>query len=127
MINIEERSSMDCLFCSIVAGEIPAKRVFEDEHVIVFRDISPQAPAHLLIIPRAHIASLDALADSGLDEPGQDALLGRMHRIAAKVARSEGLDRGYRTVINTGPDGGQTVSHLHVHLLGGRAMHWPPG
>lgn len=118
---------MDCLFCSIVAGEIPAKRVFEDEHVIVFRDISPQAPAHLLIIPRVHIASLDALADSGLDQPGQDALLGRMHRIAAKVARSEGLDRGYRTVINTGPDGGQTVSHLHVHLLGGRAMHWPPG
>ena len=114
---------MDCLFCKIVSGEIPAQKIHEDDQAIAFRDIHPQAPVHVLVVPRKHVASLDHL-----DESSEHKLvLGHLHALAAKIARSEGLDRGYRTVINTGPDGGQTVAHLHVHLLGGRALTWPPG
>ena len=112
---------MPCLFCKIVAGEIPSNKVFEDDLTYAFRDINPQAPTHILIVPRKHIASL---AES---EAADRDLLGYLHLVAARIAKSEGLSKGYRTVINTGPDGGQTVDHLHVHLLGGRAMSWPPG
>jgi histidine triad (HIT) family protein len=112
---------MPCLFCKIIAGEIPSKKVFEDELTYAFRDINPQAPTHVLIVPRKHIVSL---AESHAKD---QELLGYLHLIAAKIAASEGLSNGFRTVINSGPDGGQTVDHLHVHLLGGRAMGWPPG
>jgi histidine triad (HIT) family protein len=112
---------MVCLFCKIVAGEIPSKKVFEDDLTYAFRDINPQAPTHVLVVPRKHIASL-AVASAEDQE-----LLGYLHLVAARIANSEGLSKGFRTVINTGPDGGQTVDHLHVHLLGGRAMLWPPG
>ena len=109
-----------CLFCRIVRGEIPVSTIAENEHAIAFRDISPQAPVHVLVVPRRHVASL-AEADNAL-EVGAIALL------AAQVARAEGIDgSGYRTVMNSGADGGQTVHHLHMHLLGGRAMKWPPG
>jgi histidine triad (HIT) family protein len=112
---------MPCLFCKIVAGEIPSKKIFEDDLTYAFRDINPQAPTHVLIVPRKHIASL---AETGDED---QALLGYLHLVAARIARSEGLAKGFRTVINTGSDGGQTVDHLHVHLLGGRPMSWPPG
>jgi histidine triad (HIT) family protein len=112
---------MPCLFCKIVAGEIPSKKVFEDDLTYAFRDINPQAPTHILIVPRKHIASL---AES---EAADQDLIGYLHLVAARIAKSEGLSKGFRTVINTGSDGGQTVDHLHVHLLGGRAMSWPPG
>jgi histidine triad (HIT) family protein len=111
----------DCLFCKILAGEIPANRVYEDEHSIAFPDINPQAPTHLLIIPKEHRASpAKALAE-------HEPLLGHLLTVAADLARTHKLEKGYRIVINTGEDGGQTVHHLHVHLLGGRPMHWPPG
>ncbi len=112
---------MACLFCKIVAGEIPSKKVFEDDLTYAFRDINPQAPTHILVVPRKHIASLAEL------EPTDRDLIGYLHLVAGRLAKSEGLAKGYRTVINTGSDGGQTVDHLHVHLLGGRAMTWPPG
>jgi histidine triad (HIT) family protein len=111
----------DCLFCKIVAGTIPAKRVYEDELCLCFADIHPQAPTHLLLISKQHIASL---AEAG---EGDAALLGHLMAKTAEVARSAGLERGYRVVVNTGADGGQTVDHLHLHLLGGRHMGWPPG
>jgi histidine triad (HIT) family protein len=111
----------DCLFCKIVAGTIPAKRLYEDELCLVFADIHPQAPTHLLVIPKEHIASL---ADAG---ETHTPLLGYLMAKAADVARDAGLSRGYRVVVNTGQDGGQTVDHLHLHVLGGRAMEWPPG
>lgn len=111
----------DCLFCKILAGEIPANRVYEDENAIAFPDINPQAPTHLLIIPKEHLASqTKVLAE-------HEQLLGHLLVVAAELARTHKLDKGYRVVINTGEDGGQTVHHLHVHLLGGRPMHWPPG
>jgi histidine triad (HIT) family protein len=113
--------SADCLFCKIVAGTIPAKRVYEDELSLGFADINPQAPTHLLVIPKEHIAS------QAHAEEEHAALLGHLMAKAAEMARKAGLDRGYRVVINTGPDGGQTVDHLHLHLLGGRHMSWPPG
>jgi histidine triad (HIT) family protein len=112
----------DCLFCRIVAGAIPSQKVFEDEHVIAVRDINPQAPVHVLLLPKRHIASiLDAKeSDSGL--------LGRIALVAVTIARQEGLaERGFRLLTNTGPDGGQAVAHMHFHLLGGRKMGWPPG
>jgi histidine triad (HIT) family protein len=112
---------MACLFCKIVAGEIPSKKVFEDDLTYAFRDINPQAPTHILVVPRKHIGSLAESEAAGKD------LIGYLHMVAARIAKSEGLSKGFRTVINTGPDGGQTVDHLHVHLLGGRAMTWPPG
>ena len=113
--------SSDCLFCKIVSGAIPATRLFEDELCLCFADINPQAPTHLLLIPKEHIASTAHLGEE------HAALLGHLVAKAAEVARSAGLDRGYRIVINTGADGGQTVDHLHLHLLGGRHMTWPPG
>lgn len=103
----------DCIFCKIVAGEIPADIVHQDDEVIVFRDINPKADVHLLLVPRAHVASLDELT------PEHDALVARMMRMLPQLAREQGLDRGYRTIINTGPGGGQEVPHLHIHLLGG--------
>jgi histidine triad (HIT) family protein len=110
----------DCLFCRIVRGEIPAKLVAEDEHSVAFRDITPQAPVHILIIPREHVASLNQATDA--------AMLGRLSLMAADLARKEGIsESGYRTVVNTNAAAGQTVFHVHLHLLGGRSMHWPPG
>lgn len=113
--------SSDCLFCKIIAGSIPSNRVYEDEFCIVFPDINPQAPTHLLVIPKQHIASL-AKAD-----PEHTPLVGHLMAVATQIARGHKLDRGYRIVVNTGDDGGQTVHHLHLHLLGGRSMAWPPG
>ena len=113
--------SPDCLFCKIVAGSIPAKRLYETPEVLAFPDLHPQAPVHVLVIPKRHLAShAHAL-------PEDAALLGTLLTEAGTIARAQGLDGGYRLVVNTGPDGGQTVDHLHVHLLGGRAMGWPPG
>lgn len=110
----------DCLFCRIVRGEIPAKLVAEDEHCVAFRDINPQAPTHVLVIPREHVPSLNEATDA--------AAIGRLSLMAARIAREEGLaERGYRTVVNTNADAGQTVFHIHLHLLGGRRMGWPPG
>ena len=111
----------DCLFCRIVAGEVPATRLHEDDLVIAIRDINPQAPTHVLVLPVAHIASAADLTDD--DGP----LLGRLFAVAARLARDEGLVGGWRLVTNVGPDGGQSVDHLHLHLLGGRRMTWPPG
>jgi histidine triad (HIT) family protein len=112
----------DCIFCKIVAGEIPATKIFEDERAVAFRDLNPQAPTHALVIPRAHVASLDEAVEE------DEALLGHLLLVAARVARAAGhADGGYRTVINTGADAGQTVFHIHVHLLGGRRLTWPPG
>jgi histidine triad (HIT) family protein len=111
----------DCLFCKIVAGTIAAKRVYEDDQTIAFADINPQAPTHLLVIPKRHIGSLAGAAAE--DTP----LLGHLMAAAAEIARMLGLGNGYRIVANTGDDGGQTVHHLHLHLLGGRRMTWPPG
>ena len=109
-----------CLFCRIARGEIPAKMIVNNKEIAAFRDISPQAPTHILIIPKKHIASLDDANDPNL--------LGQMLAMAAALARQEGIAKtGYRTVINTGNDGGQSVDHLHIHLLGGRQMTWPPG
>ncbi len=111
-----------CLFCKIAAGTVPADLVHSDHRVVAFRDIGPRAPVHVLVVPREHIASL---ADA--DERHVD-VLGSLLLVARKIAIEQGLsERGYRTVINTGVDGGQTVQHLHVHVLGGRAMEWPPG
>jgi histidine triad (HIT) family protein len=110
----------DCLFCRIIKKEIPASIVAEDEYCIAFRDINPQAPVHILVIPREHIASLNDSKDP--------LAIGRMHLMAARIARAEGIkDRGYRAVVNTNADAGQTVFHMHLHLLGGRRMNWPPG
>ena len=111
----------DCLFCKIAAGEIPSDRVYEDDDVIVFRDINPRAPTHVLAIPRRHIADAHALTDA--DAPVLAALFGALSRMADQA----GLERGYRIVTNVGPESGQSVFHLHFHLLGGRAMSWPPG
>ncbi len=111
----------DCLFCGIVAGEIPATVVQEDARFVAFRDIGPQAPTHVLVIPREHHADLGALVAAA------PALAGELMAAAVKVAEQEGLDAGYRLVLNTGRDGGQTVDHVHAHVLGGRRMTWPPG
>ena len=112
----------DCLFCKIASGAIPASRVFEDDVCIAFNDISPQAPTHILIIPRQHIDSLDKA------QTGDRDTLGQLLQAAAKISRDRGFaDDGYRVVINTNADGGQTVFHLHVHLLGGRPFVFPPG
>lgn len=112
----------DCLFCRIAAGTIPSERVAESEHVLAFRDIQPQAPTHVLLIPKVHAADSAALLG-----PAHAALLAEMFALAAKVAADEGLSGGWRLVTNVGEDGGQSVAHLHLHLLGGRAMGWPPG
>lgn len=112
---------MSCLFCSIVAGEIPATIVFENDELLAFRDINPQAPTHVLIIPKKHIVGIDQATEADTE------IIGYCHLIAAKIARERNLEHGFRTVYNVGPHAGQTVFHLHLHLLGGRQMHWPPG
>ncbi len=112
---------MDCLFCKIVNKEIPAQIVFEDDRVIAFNDISPQAPHHVLVIPKKHIATTNEISDE------DTALVGRMHQAAAEIAESLGFAKdGYRSVLNCNAHGGQTVYHIHLHLLGGKALGWPP-
>ena len=113
---------MDCLFCKIVAGEIPADIVYESETVLAFRDINPQAPTHVLIIPRRHIATINELEESDRDT------IGNLYLAAKEIAADEGLsESGYRVVMNCNRGAGQSVFHIHLHLLGGRAMTWPPG
>ncbi len=113
---------MSCLFCRIVSGEIPAKKVFEDDDVVAFEDINPQAPLHVLVVPRTHVATLNDLGDD------HDRLVGVMVRRAAAIAEARGVSaRGYRTVFNCNGDAGQTVFHIHLHVLGGRTLAWPPG
>lgn len=112
----------ECLFCKIVAGEIPGAIVYQDDHVVAFKDINPQAPMHVLIVSRRHIPTLNDLV------PSDDALMGEMVRRAAALAAENGYaEGGYRTVFNCNPDAGQTVFHIHLHVLGGRRMGWPPG
>jgi histidine triad (HIT) family protein len=111
-----------CLFCRIVAGEVPADLLHQDEVCVVLRDINPQAPTHVLVIPREHMESLNEASHK------DEALLGHLLRVGARIANDEGhAEDGYRTVINTGAGAGQSVFHLHVHVLGGRSMNWPPG
>jgi histidine triad (HIT) family protein len=113
---------MSCLFCQIVEGKIPATKVYEDDRIVAFDDINPQAPMHVLVVPRAHVATVNDLT------PAHDALVGAMLRCAARIATERGFDaRGYRTVVNCNAQAGQTVFHLHMHVLGGRALAWPPG
>ena len=112
----------DCLFCKMIAGIIPVKPLYDDEEMIVIQDINPQAPLHALVIPKTHIPSLNDLTGE------HDALVGRMLRRAAAIAHSKGYDvGGYRTLFNTGSEAGQSVFHIHLHVLGGRSMSWPPG
>jgi histidine triad (HIT) family protein len=112
----------DCLFCRIVAGDVPSTRVHEDDEIIAFRDIAPRAPTHILVIPRRHIASAADLTEA--DGP----MLGRLFAVTAQIARDQGIaEGGYRIVSNVGTWGGQTVAHLHLHLMGGRPFVWPPG
>jgi histidine triad (HIT) family protein len=113
--------SADCLFCKIAAKKIPSKIVYEDEDVFAFEDIGPQAPTHILICPRKHFASLSEAT------PQDQSVLGKIQLVAAELAKKLKLGEGYRTVVNTGAGAGQSVFHLHLHLLGGRAFHWPPG
>jgi diadenosine tetraphosphate (Ap4A) HIT family hydrolase len=113
----------DCIFCKIVSGDIPSDKVYEDEAIVAFRDLAPQAPVHVLVIPKKHIASLDEVTESPEDRELLGHLMSRIRAIAAQL----GLENGYRLVANTGEDGMQTVQHLHFHLLGKRKMTWPPG
>ena len=112
---------MDCIFCRIIRWEIPAARLYEDEQAIAFADIAPEAPVHFLVVPKQHLVSLGHVAH------GDAPLLGHLLAVAADLAAKQGLASGFRTVINSGEEGGQTVSHLHIHVMGGRQMHWPPG
>jgi len=118
-----ERTMTDphCLFCRIVRAELPAKRIYEDDHVFAFEDIHPKAPTHVLVVPKKHIVGLKEA------EPGDAEVIGRCHLVAAQIARERKIENGYRTVLNVGPESGQSVFHLHVHLLGGRRLTWPPG
>lgn len=112
----------DCLFCKIISGEIPGHLVYEDQEVVAFKDINPQAPLHLLIVPRRHIATINDLS------PADDTVIGNMLRCAAVLAKKHGYaERGYRTLMNCNRDAGQTVFHIHLHLLAGRSFGWPPG
>jgi histidine triad (HIT) family protein len=113
---------MSCLFCRIVAGEIPARKVFEDDEVVAFEDINPQAPMHVLVVPRAHVATLNDVTVE------HEVLAGRLLRRGAAIARERGYaERGYRAVFNCNAEAGQTVFHIHLHVLGGRRLGWPPG
>lgn len=111
----------DCIFCKIAAGEIPSTKVYEDDLCLAFRDLNPQAPTHILVIPKDHIQSVDEINESN------EAVVGHIFSVIAKVAKDEGLDKGYRVVSNIGEQGQQTVPHLHFHIIGGRDMTWPPG
>ncbi len=112
---------MDCLFCRIMRGELPAKKIYDDQDIFVFEDIRPQAPTHVLIVPKKHIEGLDKAS-------AEDAeIIGKCHLVAAQIARDRDIEDGYRTVYNVGPGAGQSVFHLHLHLLGGRPLGWPPG
>jgi histidine triad (HIT) family protein len=111
----------DCLFCRVIRGDIPSKKVYEDDQVYAFEDINPQAPTHFLIVPKEHIPGLK-------EAKAEDAeIIGYLNLTAAKLAEQRNLNNGYRTVLNVGPDAGQSVFHIHLHLLGGRHMAWPPG
>ena len=112
---------MDCVFCKIAKGEIPSKKAYEDDQILAFYDLDPQAPVHILLIPKAHIASANELTEEN------SAVVSHIFLTAAKLAKELGLEKGYRIVNNCGEDGGPTVQHLHFHLLGGRSMKWPPG
>jgi histidine triad (HIT) family protein len=111
----------NCLFCRILRKEIPAQKVYEDDQVFAFEDVNPKAPTHVLVIPKRHFAGLKEA------EAGDAEVIGRCHLAAAHIARQRNIEQGYRTVLNVGPDSGQSVFHLHVHLLGGRILTWPPG
>ncbi len=111
----------DCLFCKIIAGSVPARKVYEDEKALAFEDLRPQAPTHVLIVPKKHIVDINEATEADAE------LIGYCNIIAARIARERGIEKGYRTVYNVGPDSGQSVFHLHLHLIGGRKMRWPPG
>lgn len=112
----------DCIFCKIAEGKIPAEVVYRDDHVVAFRDLNPQAPTHVLVIPRRHLSTLNDLTDADAH------LVGRLYLAAKRVAEQDGIaERGYRTVVNCNAEAGQSVFHVHLHVLGGRAMRWPPG
>lgn len=111
----------DCLFCKIIDGDIPSDKIYEDDKVIAFKDINPQAPIHFLLVPKEHIKSANEIDES------QKELMGHIIYMASKLARENGMDKGYRIVNNCGKDGGQTVDHIHFHVLGKRDMQWPPG
>jgi histidine triad (HIT) family protein len=118
----DSMSEQNCLFCRIISGQIPAEIIYSDDQAIAFRDINPQAPVHALVIPRRHIHSLNEVASE--DAPA----IGYLFKVAADIAKQEGIaESGYRTVVNTGSGAGQSVFHVHVHVLGGRGFHWPPG
>ncbi len=111
----------ECLFCRILRKEMSSKSVYEDEHIYAFEDINPQGPTHVLVVPKKHIRGLR-------EATAEDAeIIGRCHLVAAEIARQRRIEDGYRTVLNVGPRAGQSVFHLHVHLIGGRPLHWPPG
>ena len=112
---------MDCLFCNIVKGQIPSEKVYEDNDVYAFKDVNPEAPVHILIIPKRHIISVDELEETDKE------LVGHIFLVAKKLAKENKLENGYRLVSNIGEEGGQSVKHLHFHLLGGRSFNWPPG
>ena len=114
-------SDPKCLFCRIIRGEVPSKKVHEDDQVFAFEDIHPQAPTHVLVIPKKHFAGLKEA------EAADAEIIGRCYLVAAQIARQRNIERGYRTVLNVGPGAGQSVFHLHIHLLGGRTLTWPPG
>jgi histidine triad (HIT) family protein len=116
---VSDNKEPNCIFCKIVAGEIPAKLVAEDEHLVAFRDINAQAPTHILVIPKRHAKNILEVKDT--------SLIGHLFSKAGEIAVKEQLQNGFRLIVNTGDDGGQTVHHLHIHILGGRAMSWPPG
>jgi histidine triad (HIT) family protein len=112
----------NCLFCKIISKKVPAKIIYEDEDILAFEDVTPQAPVHTLVIPKKHISTTLDISDE------DEELIGRLFRTAGKIAREKGIaERGFRLVVNTNPEAGQTVYHIHLHLLGGRHMHWPPG
>ncbi len=112
---------MDCLFCKVIAGTIPSKKVYEDDRVFAFEDINPGAPTHVLIIPKQHLEGLNKA------KPEDAEILGYMQLIAAQIGRDRNVEDGYRTVLNVGPRSGQSVFHIHLHILGGRDLKWPPG
>lgn len=121
-LNLKGGEIVDCIFCKIVSGDIPSNKVYEDDKILAFRDLDPKAPEHVLIIPKIHIGSLNEATEEHLE------LLGYIQVKIKNIAQMLGIDKsGFRVVVNTGDEGGQTVCHIHYHLLGGRSMQWPPG